>query len=173
VTANGVMVRDSSGNVQCKPLVTGYRVLTLTSNTTTLTAASEGHIRVTSGSGTIKLPATSGLATGLEFDIYNYGSGTVNITDSTLGALATLTAGMFNIFVVNTAGSGWDVIPIFRRSRSAERCRGPLSQHYHFSRGGGNPCKLSGNDFGVQCPRKHDEHYSECYHCRGGNICWC
>ena len=114
VVASGLVVRDASGNALANHFSSGYKGITLTSNTVAITAATEGKLRILSGSGALKMPVVSGLATGLEYDVYNLGSGTVTVFDETgtSGGLAVLTQGMYTTFIVDSAG-GWDVLPLF------------------------------------------------------------
>ena len=112
-TLNGFVARDASGNFLANHVIEGLKEIAFGASPQTLGATDSSFVRVTSGTGALRLPATASLATGISTIVYNGGVGTVTVADSSGGALATMTAGEFSRFVMSPA-SVWTPYPYYQ-----------------------------------------------------------
>lgn len=115
LTANGAVMRNASGNILANHFVEGYKLVTFAANTQPVEASDAGFLRLDGTSGNLKLPDTTGLATGFSYEVYNGASGSVVVMNATNAAISTLATGDFARYTTNAASPGvWSAYPYYQ-----------------------------------------------------------
>lgn len=113
VTASTLVLRDANANISANNFLPGYTTTVTAAGTTTLTVGSAGIQYFTGGTTqTVKLPVTSTLVTGQQFNVTNNSTGNVTVQasgGSLVRTLTPLTTGVFiDLLTSGTGSTSWD-----------------------------------------------------------------